>query len=79
MKTKVCFRCHKDIIEEEHYFTFIEINNKKEIRRDHAHKVCWDEIKNSLKVIHQASGMLQGLNKKLKEEGILPPEQVIIK
>ena len=78
MEKKICFKCRKEIEEDEHYFSFIEFNKKKEIKIDYAHKLCWDEIKSSLKVINEASGMLRGLKEKLKEQGILPPERVII-
>ena len=74
-RIEICFRCKMEIFLEDHYFSFVEYNNKKRIRTDYAHKDCWDELKGTLKVTNEAFGMLRGLKKRMIQEGTLPPEE----
>ena len=75
MEEKICFRCKFKIFEKEHYFVFIEYDEAKKITTSYAHKKCWDEIKQTININKQASGMLHGMNKFLIKQGIFPEKE----
>ena len=76
---KICFRCKKEINEEENYFRFTEFNNKKEIRSDYAHRICWDNFLKQIGNVDEAMSMLRKLKQPLTKMGLLQEEEVIIR
>lgn len=75
---KTCFRCNKKIEETSNYYAFIEYNNKKKVSTVYAHRTCWDDFLNSLSALSNAQDMLKGLQQKLREVGVLSPQEVVI-
>jgi len=77
-----CFRCRKEIKEEENYFIMAEMNHKKESGRDWVHKVCWDVFCNQLNSaassLAKSNYLLDAMGKQLNKMGMLPDEEVII-
>ena len=72
----ICFRCKKEIREEEDYFAMVEMSNKEEVKTDYVHKVCWDEFCNQLNGASQSlvksNYLLNAMGKHMKNMGILP-------
>ena len=75
---KHCFRCRQVVQINCHYFKFTEYNQNRKIGIVYAHKLCWDEIKSTLKVTNEAFGMLRGLKENMIKEGILPEEEKLV-
>jgi len=82
MKDKICFRCKKEIKDEEHHFIMVEMNNKKEIRKDYVHKVCWDVFCNQLNgatnSLAKSNYLLNAMGNQMKKMGMLPEKEVEI-
>jgi len=74
-----CFRCHKEIGEEEHQFIMIEKNNNTEIKRDYVHATCWNTFLKQIGSVEESMGMIRGLKKWFMKQGVLPPEEYAIK
>jgi len=61
----------------------VEMDGKNKVRDDYVHKVCWD------KFIHQLDGasnslaksnyLLNAMGKQMRNMGMIPDEEVIIK
>jgi len=81
-ESKICFRCKKEIKEETNYFAMVEMNHKKEVRRDYVHKVCWDVFCNQLngasKSLTKSNYLLNALGKQMGKMGMLPKEEVVM-
>ncbi len=79
---KTCFRCKKEIKEEDHYYTFIEKDNKKLIKTDYAHKVCWDKFITSLdsaqSSLKKSNYLLDAMGKQMSKMGLLPKQDEVI-
>jgi len=79
MKSKICFRCKKEIKDEDNYFAMIEMNYKKEVNTDYVHKVCWDVFCNQLngasKSLTKSNYLLNAMGKYMKNTGIIPEEK----
>ena len=77
---KICFRCKKEIKEEDNYFAMIEMNCKKEVHTDYVHKVCWDSFCNQLNgasnSLAKSNYLLGALGKQMKKMGMIPEEKV---
>lgn len=74
----ICFRCKKEIKEDEHLYEFVEKDKKKIIRIDYCHKVCWDNFLKSVSDTKEAMSMLHRLEKPLVNLGILEPKKRVI-
>lgn len=77
-KMKICFRCKREILDKENYYSFTEFNDEKIIKVDYAHRKCWDEFLKSVGDTTEAMGMLRGLKGSLTKMGMLPPEKEVI-
>jgi len=79
---KICFRCKKEIKEEENYFAMIEMNNRKEIKTDYVHKVCWNTFLNQLNgavgSLTKSNYLLNAMGNQMKKMGMIPDEEVVI-
>jgi len=81
---KICFRCKKEITDEENYFEMIEMNYKKKIKTDYVHKVCWDVFCNQLNgassSLVKSNYLLNAMGNQMKKMGMIPEkkEEVII-
>ena len=77
---KICFRCKKEINEEDNYFAMVEMNHKKEVRTDYVHKVCWDVFCNQLNgassSLAKSNYLLSAIGNQMKKMGMLPEEKV---
>ena len=78
MTSKICFRCKKYINDNDHYYSFTEFLEGKEVNTDYAHKDCWDKIKDGLSDKEEAMGMLRQLKGSLKKLGVLPEEEYVV-
>ena len=79
MKNKICFRCKKEINEEDNYFAMVEMNHKKEVKTDYVHKVCWDVFYNQLNgassSLAKSNYLLNVLGNHMKKVGIIPEQK----
>jgi len=82
MENKICFRCKKEIREEDNYFVMVEMNNKKEVRRDYVHKICWDNFCNQLNgassSLAKSNYLLNAMGNQMRRMGMIPEEEVVI-
>ncbi len=82
MVMKICFRCKKEINDEDNYFAMIEMNHKKEVKTDYVHKVCWDVFCNQLdgasNSLAKSNYLLNAMGNQMRKMGILPKEEVVI-
>ena len=76
---KICFRCKKEIKDEEHHFAMVEMNYKKEIRTDYVHKVCWDVFCNQLNgaknSLDKSNYLLNAMGNHMRKIGLIPEEK----
>ena len=79
---KICFRCKKEIKEQDNYFAMIEMNNKKEVKKDYVHRVCWDLFINQLdgasNSLAKSNYLLGAMGKQMMKMGMLPDKEVEI-
>ena len=79
-KIKICFRCKKEIKDEEPYLAMVEMNHKKEIRTDYVHKVCWDVFCNQLNgassSLAKSNLLLNAMGNQMRKMGMIPEEKV---
>jgi len=79
---KICFRCKKEIKDNENYFAMIEMSNKKEVRTDYVHKVCWDifcsQLDGASQSLAKSNYLLNALGNQMKNMGMIPDKEVII-
>ena len=73
-----CFRCKKEIEKEDNYFEINEYNNKKIVKIDYVHKICWNLFLKQVSDTTEAMGIVRGLKGYFQEKGILKPDEVII-
>jgi len=82
MVMKICFRCKKEINDEDNYFAMIEMNHKTEVKTDYVHKVCWDVFCNQLdgasNSLAKSNYLLNAMGNQMRKMGILPKEEVVI-
>ena len=78
----ICFRCKKEIREEDDYFAMVEMSNKEEVKTDYVHKVCWDEFCNQLNgassSLIKSNYLLNIMGKQMKKMGMIPDDVVEI-
>ena len=80
MEKKVCFRCKKPIEEKSNYYSFTEWNNKKIVKINYAHRICWDDFLTKLSSMEKAQNFLNRVNlDPLVNLGLMKPEEVVIK
>jgi len=76
---KECFRCNKEIKEEENYFAMVEMNNKEVVKTDYVHKVCWNTFMNQLNgatnSLVKSNYLLNALGNHMKKNGMIPEEK----
>ena len=70
-----CFRCNKGIENRDDYFEIREIRNKKIIKKNYVHRVCWNAFLKSISDTTEAVGMIKGLKKWFMAQGVLPAEE----
>ena len=79
IENKNCFRCHKEIKNNENYFAMIEMNNKKIIRTNYVHKTCWDvfcsSFDNASNSLAKSNYLLNAMGNHMKKLGIIPEEK----
>ena len=79
MKTKICFRCKKEINEKDNYFAFVEMNNNKEVNRDYAHVICWNNFINQLDgattSLKKSNYLLNAIGNQMKKMGMISEEE----
>ena len=79
---KICFRCKKEIKEEEDYFAMCEYGNGKLIKTDYVHKVCWNTFLNQLNgassSLAKSNYLLNAMGNQMKKMGMIPEEKVEI-
>ena len=82
METKICFRCKKEIKEEDNYFAMIEMNHNKEVKTDYVHKVCWDVFCNQLNgassSLAKSNYLLNAMGKQMRKMGMIPEDEVVM-
>lgn len=80
---KICFRCKKEIKEEDNYFAMVGMNHKKEVKIDYVHKVCWNVFLNQLggasASLQKSNYLLNVMGNQMKKMGMIPDEEVVIK
>lgn len=74
----ICFRCKKEIKEDENFYEFIEKDKKNIVRIDYCHRCCWDDFLNRVSDTKKAMSMLHRLEKPLVKMGIIEPKEEII-
>jgi len=78
----ICIKCKKEIDINSNYYKFIEMNKKKIVSTDYAHRECWDNFMNQFngaeKSLKQSNFLLHGLTNHMRKTGIIPPEEVEI-
>ena len=76
---KICFRCKKEIKEEDNYFAMIEMNHKKEVKIDYVHKTCWDVFCNQLNgasnSLAKSNYLLNAMGNQMRKMGMLPEKK----
>ena len=79
---KICFRCKKEIKDEENYFAMIEMNNKKEVKKDYVHRVCWDaflsQLNGATSSLVKSNYLLNVMGNQMKKMGMIPEEEIEI-
>ena len=78
LKEKICFRCGVKILLKDRYFAFSEFYNKKIIKIDYAHKLCWNLFMSKIGDTTEAMSIIRSLKGSLVKQGILEPDKVII-
>ena len=77
-----CFLCKKEIEEKSNYFKFTEMNNKKEVNTDYAHKICWDTFKSQLNganaSLKKSNELLSGMGNYMRKMGIIPEQEMVL-
>jgi len=77
---KICFRCKKEIREEDNYFAMVEMNNGKEVKTEYVHRTCWDTFLNQLNgatsSLAKSNYLLNAMGKQMRKMGMLPEEKV---
>jgi len=75
----ICFRCKKEINEEDDYIKMINMKYKKEVHTDYIHKVCWDVFCNQLNgatdSLTKSNYLLNAMGKYMKGLGIIKEEK----
>ena len=79
---KICFRCKKEIKEEENYFAMVEMNYEKEVHTDYVHKTCWNVFCNQLNgasnSLAKSNCLLGALGNQMRKMGMIPEQEVVI-
>ena len=79
---KLCFKCKKEINDEDNYIIMTNMNHKKEVHTDYIHKVCWDSFCNQLdgakSSLVKSNYLLNAIGKQMGKMGMLPDEEVVI-
>jgi len=79
---KTCFRCKQPIGINDHYYTFIEVNKKKVIKTDYAHKVCWDKFLSRLdsagNALKKSNYLLDAMGGHMAKMGLLPKQEEVV-
>jgi len=82
IEMKICFRCKQPIDVNDHYYTFIEVNKKKVIKTDYAHKICWDKFLSTLdsaqSSLSKSNYLLDAMGSQMAKMGLLPPKEEVI-
>ena len=78
---KICFRCKNEINEEDNYFAMCEYNNKKLIKTDYVHKICWNKFMNQLDgasaSLVKSNILFNAIGNQFKKMGLIKDEVVI--
>jgi len=74
-----CFRCHKEIAEEDKYFIMIGMNGREEEGRTFVHETCWNAFIKQTGSVEESMGIIRGLKKWFVKQGILEGESYTIK
>jgi len=76
---KICFRCQKEIKDEDNYFAMVEMNNKKEVKKDYVHKICWNTFLNQLNgassSLAKSNYLLNVMGNHMKKIGMIPEQK----
>jgi len=80
----ICFRCKKEIHEDDDYIIMTNMKNKVEVHTDYIHKSCWDDFCNQLNSasssLTKSNFLLNAMGKHMKKMGIIeqPKEEYVI-
>jgi len=78
----ICFRCNKEIKEEEDYYKMIEVSKKREVRTDYVHKTCWDnfikQLDGATATLDKSNYLLNAIGGSMKRMGLIPEQEVEI-
>jgi len=77
----ICFRCKKEINDEENYFEMNEFSNRNKIKSDYVHKTCWNLFLNQLNgastSLAKSNYLLNVMGNHMKNIGMIPKEEEI--
>lgn len=79
MSKMICFRCKREIKEDEHHYEFVEKDKKEIMKIDYCHKLCWDDFLSKISDTKKAMSMLERLEKPLVRLGIIESNEQVIK
>ena len=75
---KICIRCQKEILDDEHFIQLIEFDNEEEKKKNFFHFSCWED-KNLIKKL--AMGLVARTHRIMDkaeggttEEVVIPPQ-----
>jgi len=74
-----CFRCHKEIREEDNHYIIIGMNGREEEGRTYVHETCWNEFIKQTGSVEESMGIIRGLKKFFIKQGVLPGEEYVVK
>lgn len=72
---KICFRCKKEILDAENYYSFVEHNNMEIINTDYAHRKCWDEHLEHLQSLKNAQSIIDSIGGSLHKMGLIKEKE----
>jgi len=72
----ICFKCKKEIREDDDYIIMTNIKNKEEVHTDYIHKICWDafcsQLNGASQSLAKSNYLLNAMGRHMKNMGILP-------
>jgi len=78
----ICIKCKKEIAIDSNYYKFIEMDKKKVVNTNYAHRECWDNFMKQFNgadtSLKQSNYLLRGLTNHMRKMGIIPEQEVEI-